>query len=110
MLGSDNVSCVCPEVTRAIDAAHIGDAVAYGSDEASNDLDRACAGYLETAVTALPVGNGTAANALALAFATPRFASIYCHQAAHIETTECGASEAWAGGSKLVRSAASGIA
>jgi threonine aldolase len=102
MFVSDNVSCVCPEVMRAIDAANIGDAVANGGDEASNDLDRAFSGYFETAVTALPAGNGTAANALAIAFAMPRFASIYCRQAAHIETTECGASEAWAGGSKLV--------
>jgi threonine aldolase len=58
--------------------------------------------YFEKPVSAFPVGTGTAANALALALATPRFASIYCHQYAHIETTECGASEAWAGGSKLV--------
>jgi threonine aldolase len=48
-------------------------------------------------VSAIPVGTGTAANA-----PTPRFASILCHEYAHIETTECGASEAWAGGSKLV--------
>ena len=41
MFVSDNVSYVCPEVMRAIDAANIGDAVAYGDDEASNDLDRA---------------------------------------------------------------------
>jgi threonine aldolase len=102
MFVSDNVSCVCPEVMRAIEAANIGDAVAYGGDDASNDLDRAFSAYFETPVTALPVGTGTAANALALAFATPRFAAIYCHQAAHIETTECGASEAWAGGGKLI--------
>jgi threonine aldolase len=101
MFVSDNVSCVCPEVMRAIDAANIGDAVAYGDDEASNDLDRAFSGYFETPVTPLPAGC-TAANALALAFAPPRFASIYRHQAADIETTECGACEAWPGGSKLV--------
>ena len=101
MFVSDNVSCVCPEVMRAIDAANIGDAVAYGDDEAWNDLDRAFSGYFETEVTALPAGC-TAANTLALAFAPPRFASIYCHQPAHIETTECGACEASAGGSKLV--------
>src|SRR4051812_15046188 len=102
MFVSDNASCVCPEVMGAIEAANTGDAVAYGNDESSKDLDRAFSTYFGTAVTAFPVGTGTAANALALAFATPRFAAIYCHQAAHIETTECGASEAWAGGSKLI--------
>lgn len=102
MFVSDNVSCVCPEVMGAIEAANIGDAVAYGGDESSQTLDNAFSAYFETAVKALAVGTGTAANALALAFATPRFAAIYCYQAAHIETTECGASEAWAGGSKLI--------
>jgi threonine aldolase len=92
MFVSDNVCCVCPEVPN------IRDAVAYGGDEVSNDLDRAFSGY-----SAFPVGNRAAANARALAFATPRFASIDCYQGAHIETTECGTSEAWAGASKLVQ-------
>jgi threonine aldolase len=39
---------------------------------------------------------------MSLALATPRFAAIYCYEAAHIETTECGAAESWAGGSKLI--------
>lgn len=102
MFVSDNVSCVCPEVMSAIEAANSGDAVAYGGDEASNELNAAFSSYLETPVTAFPVGSGTAANALSLALATPRFAAIYCYESAHIETTECGASEAWAGGSKLI--------
>jgi threonine aldolase len=102
MFVSDNVSCVCPEVMRAIEAANIGDAVSYGGDSSSNELDTAFSTYFETPVTAFPASTGTAANALALAFATPRFAAIYCHESAHVETTECGASEAWAGGSKLI--------
>ena len=102
MFVSDNVSCVCPEVMRAIEAANIGDAVAYGGDEASNELGNVFSAYFETPVATIPVSSGTAANALALALATPRFAAIYCHEGAHIETTECGASEAWAGGSKLI--------
>jgi threonine aldolase len=102
MFVSDNVSCVCPEVMQAIEAANTGDAVAYGGDEATHELETAFSSYFEKPVCAFPVGTGTAANALALTLATPRFRAIYCHETAHIETTECGASEAWGGGTKLV--------
>ena len=81
MFVSNNVRSICSDLRRAIDAANIGDAVAYCSDEASYDLARVFSGYFETAVAALRAGAGTAANALALAFATPRFASIYCGHA-----------------------------
>jgi hypothetical protein len=73
MFVSNNVRRVRSEVMCAI-----GTAVAYCGDEASNDLARAFSGYFEPAVAALRAGTGTAANALALAFATPRFASMYC--------------------------------
>lgn len=102
MFVSDNVSCVCPEVMGALAAANHGDAAGYGGDDTSKELSAAFSNYLETAVTAFAVGTGTAANALALAIATPRFAAMYCYERAHVETTECGASEAWAGGSKLI--------
>jgi threonine aldolase len=101
MFVSDNVSCVCPGIVCAIDAANIREAVAYGGDGAANDLDKGYSRYFEAAVAAFPAGNGTAANALALAFAS--LASSYCHQAVHIATTECGPSEAWAGGNKLMQ-------
>lgn len=99
---SDNVSVVCPEVMQAVVAANSGDAASYGADEATKELDHTFSDYFGTKVTAFPVGTGTAANALALTLSTPRFASIFCHRYAHAETTECGAAEAWAGGSKLV--------
>jgi threonine aldolase len=102
MFVSDNVSCVCPEVMRAIEAANVGDAVSYGGDDTTHELETAFSDYFEKPVCAFPVGTGTAANALALALATPRFGAIYCHQHAHIETTECGATEVWGGGTKLV--------
>jgi threonine aldolase len=102
MFVSDNVSCVCPEVMQAIEAANKGDAVSYGGDDATNEMETAFSDYFEKPVCAFPVGTGTAANALALALATPRFGAIYCHENAHIETTECGATEVWGGGTKLV--------
>ena len=73
---------------QAIEAANTGDAVSYGGDKATHDLEVAFSNYFETPVCAFPVGTGTAANALALAIATPRFGAIYCHQYAHIETTD----------------------
>jgi len=102
MFVSDNVSSVCPPVMQAIIDADKGDAAAYGGDEATNTLNAAFSKYFGNEVVAFPVGTGTAANALSLALATPRLAAIYCHQYAHIETTEGGASEAWSGGSKLI--------
>lgn len=102
MFVSDNVSCVCPEVMQAIETANKGDAVSYGGDETTQEMETAFAGYFEKPVCAFPVGTGTAANALALALATARFGAIYCHENAHIETTECGATEVWGGGTKLV--------
>lgn len=102
MFVSDNVSSVCPEVMEAIATANSGDAVGYGGDDATHELNTAFSKYFETDVVAFPTGTGTAANALALALAAPRFSAVYCHEKAHIETTECGAVEAWAGGAKLI--------
>src|SRR6185312_1799022 len=49
-----------------------------------------------------PVATGTAANALALAALTPPWGAIYCHEAAHIQSDECGAPEFFAAGAKLL--------
>ena len=102
MFVSDNTSSVCPEVMQAIDAVNVGDAAGYGGDQATLELGKAFSAYFATQVAAIPVGTGTAANAIALSLAAPRFAGIYCHQNAHIETTECGGVESWGGGTKLM--------
>jgi threonine aldolase len=102
MFASDNISSVCAEVMAAIEAVNVGDAPGYGADAASLELDRVFSGYFEKPVAAFAVGTGSAANAIALSLATTRFAAIYCHQSAHIETTECGGVESWSGGTKLV--------
>jgi threonine aldolase len=86
----------------AIEAVNVGDAPGYGADTATLELDRVFSSYFEKPVTSFPVGTGSAANAIALSLATSRFAAIYCHQSAHIETTECGGVESWSGGTKLV--------
>jgi threonine aldolase len=46
--------------------------------------------------------NGTAANSLALASMCQSYHSILCHEAAHVETDECGAPEFFSNGTKIL--------
>jgi threonine aldolase len=48
------------------------------------------------------VFNGTAANSLALASLCQSYHSVLCHEIAHLETSECGAPEFFANGSKIL--------
>ncbi len=99
---SDNTAGVCPEALAAIAAANAGRAASYGEDEATRAAKRALADVFETDCEAFFVGNGTAANALALAALCERHHAVVCHELAHIETDECGAPEFFTGGSKLL--------
>ena len=49
----------------------------------------------------MPVSTGTAANSIALSALTPPYGTILCSDTAHIETSECGATELFSGGAKL---------
>jgi threonine aldolase len=99
---SDNITGVAPEILAAITAANAGTAPAYGEDAVTQRLAAAFAAVFEHEVTVFPVATGTAANALALASLAPVWGAIYCHEAAHIQTDECGAPEFFAGGAKLL--------
>ena len=99
---SDNITGVAPEILAAIAAANAGSAPAYGEDAVTGRLAAAVAAVFEHEVAVFPVATGTAANALALASLTPVWGAIYCHEAAHIQTDECGAPEFFAGGAKLL--------
>ena len=99
---SDNVAPVAPEILRAIEAANHGLAAAYGDDEYSALLNRKFSELFETEVTVFPVSTGTAANALSLATCARPYGAIYCHEDAHINTSEGGATEAFSGGAKLI--------
>ena len=102
MFASDNATAVCPEVIAAIAAVDEGDATPYGGDPVTKELERRFSDYFEKEVAVLPVATGTAANALSLALMMPRFGAVYCHENAHVQTTECGASEFWSQGGKLL--------
>ncbi len=100
--GSDNVAGIAPEILAAIAAANVGTAPSYGDDAITRRLAAAVAALFEHEVSVFPVATGTAANALALATLTPVWGAIYCHEASHVQTDECGAPEFFAGGAKLV--------
>jgi threonine aldolase len=99
---SDNVATVAPEILRALDAVNHGPAASYGNDEYSALLNRKFSDLFEAEVTVFPVSTGTAANALSLATCARPYGAIYCHEEAHIHTSEAGATEAFSGGAKLI--------
>lgn len=99
---SDNVATVAPEILRALDAVNHGLAASYGDDEYSALLNRKFSQLFETEVAVFPVSTGTAANALSLATCARPYGAIYCHEEAHIHTSEGGATEAFSGGAKLI--------
>lgn len=99
---SDNHAGICPEAWRALEAANRGHTGAYGDDDwtrAAADalrrtFDADCAVYL--------VWNGTAANALALSSICRSTDAVICHESAHINVDECGATEFMSGGARLL--------
>jgi len=99
---SDNVASVSPEIIAATLAANAGTAAPYGDDQVSAMLNDRFSEVFEAKVTVFPIGTGTAANALALSALTPPYGAIYCHSAAHIHTSEAGATELLTGGAKLL--------
>ena len=99
---SDNCSGICPEAAAALDEANRGAAAAYGDDDWTRRLRDCVRELFEIDCDVFLVGNGTAANALALAQLCQPFHSIICHEQAHIDNDECGAVEFYTRGSKLI--------
>jgi threonine aldolase len=99
---SDNTAAICPEAFAALQEANANCAPAYGEDRWTAHVCDRIREIFETDCDVYFVFTGTAANALALAQMCQSFRSIICHERAHIQTDECGASEFFTGGSKLV--------
>ncbi|HUE48978.1 MAG TPA: beta-eliminating lyase-related protein, partial [Steroidobacteraceae bacterium] len=99
---SDNTASACPEILAAMAAVNDGRVPAYGGDEWTSRLDRACSDFFGTDVRAFVVSTGTAANALSLATLSPPYGAIFAHEEAHIVTDECGAPGFFTGGAQLV--------
>src|SRR5690606_14859057 len=99
---SDNYSGICPEAWAAMQEANAEHEVSYGNDrwtQRASDLIRE---IFEKDCEVFFVFNGTAANSLALASLCQSYHSVLCHEIAHIETSECGAPEFFANGSKIL--------
>lgn len=100
---SDNVAGAHPRILAALTRGAAGKVDSYGADPATARVTDALCAVFETRVSAFPVATGSAANALALATAVPPWGAIYAHEAAHIETDECGAPAFFADGAKIVQ-------
>jgi threonine aldolase len=99
---SDNTAPMCPAAWAALQEANANYAPAYGEDRWTARVCDRIRETFETDCDVYFVFTGTAANALVLAQVCQSFRSIICHRYAHIQTDECGASEFFTGGSKLV--------
>lgn len=99
---SDNASPAAPEIIEAVVAANAGPAPSYGAEEAMDRVRERVRTVFEAPEAAVYlVATGTAANALSLACLCPPWATVYCHEEAHVAVDECGAPEFYSGGAKL---------
>jgi len=99
---SDNTAGVAPAILGALARANDGYAVSYGDDAVTARVQQHLAELFEHELAVFLVPTGTAANALALAQLSPPWGAVLCHVESHITTDECGATEFYGGGLKLV--------
>ncbi len=100
---SDNTSGVAPQVMAALTRANAGYAKSYGADALMTRVRARIRDLFQAPEAEVHlVATGTAANALALALVTPPWAAVFAHEAAHINTDECGAPEFYTAGAKIV--------
>jgi threonine aldolase len=100
---SDNVNAAHPAVFAALQKANEGSAKSYGADHVTAAAKEAIREVLQAPQAEVRfVATGTAANALVCAQLSPSYGRIYCHDDAHIQTSECGAPEFFSHGAKLV--------
>ncbi len=102
MFASDNYSGICPVAWQAMAEANQGYVNSYGDDRWTAKACDALRDLFETDCQVYFVFNGTAANSLALASLCRSYHSIICHETAHVETDECGASEFFSNGTKIL--------
>ena len=99
---SDNYAGICSEAWQAMEEANRGLASSYGDDAWTAKACERVRELFETDCEVFFVFNGTAANSLALASLCQSYHSIVCHEMAHVETDECGASEFFSNGTKVL--------
>lgn len=99
---SDNITPICPEILAAIAAESDADALPYGADDKSRQLDEAFSTLFGIDVCVVPVATGTAANVIGLSGLVSPFGGVVCHHHAHINVTESTGVAFYGGGAKLL--------
>jgi threonine aldolase len=100
---SDNFAGICPEAWLALERANQGHAKSYGDDPWTARAADLVRETFETDCEVFFVFNGTSANALAIATLGQSYHSVLCHEIAHVETDECGATEFFSNGMKVLQ-------
>lgn len=98
---SDNTAGICPEAWAALGQANASYAPSYGEDEWTTKVCQHIRDIFEIDCDVYFVFTGTAANALGLAQLCQPFHGVICHERAHIQTDEAGATEFYTRGAKL---------
>ena len=98
---SDNTTPICPEAWTALQQANAEYAPSYGEDKWTAEVCERIREIFEVDCDVYFVFTGTGANALALAQLCQPFHGVICHERAHIQTDEAGATEFYTRGAKL---------
>jgi threonine aldolase len=98
---SDNTAAICPEAWKALEQANAHYGSSYGEDEWTAAVCERIRQIFEVDCDVYFVFTGTAANALGLAQLCQPFHGVICHERAHIQTDEGGATEFYTRGAKL---------
>jgi threonine aldolase len=101
--GSDNFAGICPEAWQALERANRGHVQGYGNDPWTAHAAELIRQTFEADCEVFFVFNGTSANALSLAALGQSYHSVLCHEIAHVETDECGATEFFSNGMKVLQ-------
>lgn len=101
---SDNQAGICPEAWAALQEANAaGHCPSYGDDLwTARAADRLRQLFETDQCEVYFCFTGTAAYGLTIAHLADSYTSVICHEAAHIETDECGAPEFFSHGAKLL--------
>lgn len=94
---SDNYAGIHPEILKAIAAANVEHAAAYGADDLTSAALASFRRHFGSQVEVGFVFNGTAANVLSLRAVTESYNAVVCAETAHINVDECGAPEKFLG-------------
>lgn len=97
---SDNNSGAHPKILEAIQNINKGHCPGYGHDPYSEKVRQKLIDYFGGDCDVFWVGNGTAANVIALSSVLQPWQSVICSNIAHLHLDECGAPEKFLG-SKL---------